>query len=382
VTSVVTLLQDLIRCPSVTPLEGGALAFLDRVLTQAGFVVSRPVFREEGTPDVENLYARLGIGSPCLMFAGHTDVVPVGQETDWTHAPFSGEIVGERLYGRGAVDMKGGIAAFLAAVLNHLKEHGPPKGSIVFLITGDEEGPSINGTEKLLKWAHERGETFDHCIVGEPTNPETLGDMIKIGRRGSLSAVIDVEGLQGHVAYPQRAKNPVPVLLDILNLLRARKLDNGNAHFDPSNLEITSLDVGNTATNVIPARAQARLNIRFNNEHARASLKSWIEETALEAGQGITNVSYPRGSSESFLTAPGPFVELVSTAIEAETGRKPALSTSGGTSDARFIKNYGPVIEFGLVGQTMHMVDEHVAVSDLEGLTRIYGRVLKDYFAG
>ncbi len=376
----VGLLQALIRCPSVTPQEGGALALLEQVLREAGFTVSRPIFSEEGTPDVENLYARLGTASPCLMFAGHTDVVPVGREADWSHGPFSGDIREGRLYGRGAVDMKGGIAAFLAAVLAHLKAHGAPKGSIAFLITGDEEGPSINGTEKLLKWAADRGETFDHCIVGEPTNPETLGDMIKIGRRGSLSAAISVNGVQGHVAYPHRAKNPVPVLLDILNALRARVLDTGNAHFDPSNLEITSVDVGNTATNVIPARAEARLNIRFNNEHSRDSLKRWIEEVAAREGQGIATVTYPRGSSESFLTAPGPFVEMVSRAIEAETGRRPALSTSGGTSDARFIKNYGPVIEFGLVGQTMHMVDEHVAVADLEGLTRIYGRILQDYF--
>jgi succinyl-diaminopimelate desuccinylase len=380
----VALTRALIQCPSVTPAEGGALAYLQSVLEPAGFRVERVTFSEPGTPDVDNLYARIGTEGPHLTFAGHTDVVPPGDEAQWRHGPFAGEIVDGQLYGRGAVDMKGGIGCFLAAALDHVAAHGgKPKGSISFLITGDEEGPSVNGTEKLIAWAHQRGERFDHCIVGEPSNPESLGDMIKIGRRGSLSAIVSVEGRQGHVAYPQRAANPIPVLLTILSQLTAEPLDAGNAHFQPSNLEITSIDVGNGATNVIPASATARFNIRFNDEHTLDSLKARIEAVVKAAARpGITpSVTYARGNSQSFITKPGPFVEMVAETIAEVTGRKPELSTTGGTSDARFIKDYCPVIEFGLVGQTMHAVDERVGVEDLKALTAIYRRIIDRYFA-
>lgn len=380
----VALAQGLVRCPSVTPREGGALTALEAMLRPAGFTVERVIFSEDGTPDVDNLYARIGTGAPYLLFAGHTDVVPPGDAAAWRHGPFAGEIADGELYGRGTVDMKGGIACFLAATLDHLAANGgKPKGSIGFLITGDEEGPSVNGTVKLLDWAHKRGERFDHCIVGEPSNPEALGDMIKIGRRGSLSATVTVEGRQGHVAYPHRAANPIPVLLDILARLTARPLDKGNAHFDPSNLEITSVDVGNAATNVIPQKAVGRFNIRFNDEHTLDGLKAWIDGVAAEAGKpGISaTVAYARGNSQSFITRPGPFVNLVSDAIAEITGRRPELSTSGGTSDARFIKDYCPVIEFGLVGQTMHAVDERVPVKDLTTLTAIYRRIIDRYFS-
>ncbi|MCZ8315864.1 succinyl-diaminopimelate desuccinylase [Phreatobacter sp.] len=379
----VALTRALIQCPSVTPTEGGALAFLETVLKPAGFRVERVTFSEPGTPDVENLYARIGTEGPHLVFAGHTDVVPPGDAGQWRHGPFAGEVVDGQLYGRGAVDMKGGIACFLAAALDHVASHGGrPKGSISFLITGDEEGPSVNGTEKLIAWAHQRGERFDHCIVGEPSNPEALGDMIKIGRRGSLSAIVTVEGRQGHVAYPHRAANPIPVLLAILNRLTAEPLDAGNAHFQPSNLEITSIDVGNGATNVIPQVATARFNIRFNDEHTLDGLKARIGQVVAEAARpGITpSVTYARGNSQSFITKPGPFVEMVAETIAAVTGRRPELSTTGGTSDARFIKDYCPVIEFGLVGQTMHAVDERVAVADLVALTAVYRRIIDRYF--
>jgi succinyl-diaminopimelate desuccinylase len=380
----IALAQALIRCPSVTPAEGGALDWLGARLAEAGFNVERVVFSEPGTPDVDNLFARIGEGSPHLVFAGHTDVVPPGEPSAWRHGPFAGEIEGDELFGRGAVDMKGGIACFLAAALDHLAANGgKPRGSISFLITGDEEGPSVNGTVKLLAWAKARGHSFDHAIVGEPSNRAALGDMVKIGRRGSLSATITVDGRQGHVAYPHLAANPIPVLLAILTDLTAQPLDAGTAHFDPSNLEVTSVDVGNVATNVIPAQATAKLNIRFNDTHSIASLKAHVEAAAQRhVRQGIeAKVSFARGNSDAFLTAPGPFVAVMVEAIEAETGRKPELSTSGGTSDARFIKDYCPVLEFGLVGKTMHAVDERVPTADLVALTAIYRRMLNRYFA-
>jgi succinyl-diaminopimelate desuccinylase len=381
----VALTRALVACPSVTPAEGGALTFLEGVLKGAGFTVERVTFSEPGTPDVENLYARIGTGGPFILFAGHTDVVPPGDAGAWRHDPFSGRVENGIVYGRGTVDMKGGIACFLAATLDHVEAAGgAPKGSIGFLITGDEEGPSVNGTVKLLEWAHARGERFDHAIVGEPTNPQALGDMIKIGRRGSLSAIVTVTGKQGHVAYPQRAANPIPVLIDILQRLTAKPLDAGNAHFDASNLEITSIDVGNGATNVIPQVATARFNIRFNDEHTLDSLKAWIEAiVAAGAREGIVpEVTYARGNSQSFITKPGPFVEMVAGTIAEVTGTRPELSTSGGTSDARFIKDYCPVIEFGLVGQTMHAVDERAPVADLVALKAIYRRIIDRYFAG
>lgn len=381
----VALTRALVRCPSVTPEEGGALSALEAVLKGAGFAVDRITFSEPGTPDVENLYARIGSGTPYLLFAGHTDVVPPGDAGQWRHGPFAGEVENGELYGRGTVDMKGGIACFLAATLDHLGANGGrPKGSIGFLITGDEEGPSVNGTVKVLEWAHAHGERFDHCIVGEPSNPQALGDMIKIGRRGSLSAVITVEGRQGHVAYPDRAANPVPVLIAILSRLMDKPLDAGNVHFQPSNLEVTSIDVGNAATNIIPQKAVARLNIRFNDEHSLDSLKAWIEGVAATAAKPgiVPSVTYARGNSQSFITKPGPFVEMICETIAEVTGRRPELSTSGGTSDARFIKDYCPVIEFGLVGQTMHAVDERVPVADLVALTAIYRRIIDRYFGG
>lgn len=378
-TDPVALTQALIRCPSVTPQEGGALALLESVLTPAGFRVERPVFSEPGQPDVENLYARTGTGGPVLVFAGHTDVVPPGDAARWTHPPFSGEVRDGRLYGRGAADMKGGVAASVAATLRHLAARGvPARGSIAFLITGDEEGPAVNGTVKLLAWAAARGEHFDTCILGEPTNPSVLGDMIKIGRRGSLTGRLTVSGTQGHVAYPHLAENPIRGLVRLVGALMAEPLDTGTAHFGPSNLEFTSLDVGNPASNVIPGEARGVFNIRFNDLWTPASLEEEIRRRCREAAGNAVRfeLAFEPTNATAFLTAPGPFVEQVAAAVEAETGRRPALSTTGGTSDARFIKDYCPVVEFGLVGQTMHQVDEHVATADLEALTRIYERVL------
>lgn len=378
------LAQALIRCPSVTPEEGGALSFLADRLSRAGFSVERPVFSEPGTPDIQNLYARIGTAGPVLVFAGHTDVVPPGEVGSWTHGPFSGEVAEGFLYGRGAVDMKGGIACMLAATLAFLDRHGPDfGGSIAFLVTGDEEGPAVNGTVKLLDWAKARGERFDHCLLGEPTNPDTLGEMIKIGRRGSLTGRITVHGRQGHVAYPHRAENPIPGLLRLASALTADPLDGGTAHFDASNLEFTTIDVGNPATNVIPASAKAVFNVRFNDDWTADTLGAEIRRR-LEAAAGNAvrfSLDLQPSNSPAFLTQPDAFVDRVADAIEAETGRRPALSTTGGTSDARFIKDACPVIEFGLVGRTMHETDERVAVADLDRLTAIYGRVLDAYFS-
>ncbi|MPZ59064.1 MAG: succinyl-diaminopimelate desuccinylase [Rhizobiales bacterium] len=377
-----TIARDLIRCPSVTPAEGGALAYLADLLQRAGFAVHRMTFSEPGTPDVENLYARIGSTSPHLMFAGHTDVVPPGEDSAWRHPPFAAEITSGMLYGRGAVDMKGGIACAVAAVLDHLATTGAtPKGSTSFLITGDEESVAINGTVKLLRWAAERGERFDHCILAEPSNVETLGDMIKIGRRGSLNGTLIVTGHQAHVAYPHRGENPIRGLVQILAALMAEPLDAGNANFQPSNLEFTSVDVGNLTVNVIPGEARARFNIRYNDHHTQESLKALIERRAAEAGPVRHAFVWDASNADVFVTAPGPFTDLVAGAIAAVTGREPKLSTSGGTSDARFIKDYCPVVEFGLVGQTMHQVDERVPVADLEELTAIYRQILERYFA-
>ncbi|MBA9069843.1 succinyl-diaminopimelate desuccinylase [Methylobacterium sp. RAS18] len=382
--SPLALAQALIRCPSVTPEEGGALSFLADRLSRAGFSVERPVFSEPGTPDIQNLYARIGTAGPVLVFAGHTDVVPPGETEAWTHGPFSGEVTDGFLYGRGAVDMKGGIACMLAATLAFLDRHGPDfGGSIAFLVTGDEEGPAVNGTVKLLDWAKARGECFDHCLLGEPTNPDTLGEMIKIGRRGSLTGRITVHGRQGHVAYPHRAENPIPGLLRLASALTADPLDGGTAHFDASNLEFTTIDVGNPATNVIPASAKAVFNVRFNDDWTADTLGAEIRRR-LEAAAGNAvrfSLDLQPSNSPAFLTQPDAFVDRVADAIEAETGRRPALSTTGGTSDARFIKDACPVIEFGLVGRTMHETDERVAVADLDRLTAIYGRVLDAYFS-
>ena len=378
-----SIARDLVRCPSVTPAEAGALGVLEKILKDAGFEVHRLTFGEPGTADVENLYARIGTSSPHITFAGHTDVVPPGDESAWTHGAFSGEVRDGFLYGRGAVDMKGGIACSVAAALQYLVDHGgEPKGSISFLITGDEEDISVNGTVKLLQWAAARGERFDHCVLGEPSNVETLGDCIKIGRRGSQSGTLYVDGIQGHVAYPHRAANPVPDMARLIVALSDEALDHGSAQFQPSNLEFTSVDVGNPAGNVIPAQARAKFNIRFNDLHTQATLRELVEQRlAKAAGNRIrARIVWEPSNSNVFVTKPGAFTDLAVAAIEKVTGRKPELSTSGGTSDARFIASYCPVIEFGLVGQTMHQIDERTPVEDLERLTEVYRAILDRYF--
>lgn len=383
-------LQTLIRCPSVTPAEGGALSALEAMLAPLGFTVERMVASEPGMPDIENLYARLGNEGPHLMFAGHTDVVPVGDEAQWKHPPFSAEIDNDVMYGRGAVDMKGGIACFVAAVARHVETHGAPKGSISFLITGDEEGPAVNGTDKLLKWAADKGERWDACLVGEPTNPGALGDMIKIGRRGSVSGKVTVHGVQGHAAYPHLADNPVRGLLPLATALMTPAFDAGTPEFPASNLEVTSVDVGNPATNVIPSRATFAFNIRFNDMWTADSVKAEIlrrleaaaADPELRPGREAIRyeVTWAERPSHVFLTRNNALISSLSAAVQAATGKVPELSTTGGTSDARFIKDYCPVVEFGLVGQTMHMIDERVALADLEGLTQIYGTFLSRWF--
>ncbi|HEY0913058.1 MAG TPA: succinyl-diaminopimelate desuccinylase [Bradyrhizobium sp.] len=379
----VSITRDLIRCASVTPADAGALGVLENILTAAGFEVHRVTFSEPDTADVDNLYARIGTSAPHITFAGHTDVVPPGDEAAWSHGAFSGDVKDGFVYGRGAVDMKGGIACSVAAVLDYLAANdGQPKGSISFLITGDEEAISVNGTVKLLPWVAARGETFDHCVLGEPSNVEELGDCIKIGRRGSQSGTLYVDGLQGHVAYPHRAANPVPDISRLVVALSDEPLDHGSAQFQPSNLEFTSIDVGNTASNVIPGQARAKFNIRFNDNHTQETLRALVETRMTKAcGNRIrARIEWEYSNSNVFVTKPGPFTDLAVSAIEEVTGRKPELSTSGGTSDARFISSYCPVIEFGLVGQTMHQIDERTPVSDLEKLTKIYRGVLDRYF--
>lgn len=386
-TDALSIARDLIRCPSVTPADAGALGVLEKALNAAGFTCHRVTFSEPGTADVDNLYARIGAVGPHISFAGHTDVVPPGDESAWSVGAFSGEVKDGFLHGRGAVDMKGGIACSVAAVLEHLAANdGKPRadgtGSISFLITGDEEDVSINGTIKLLKWAAERGETFDHCVLGEPSNVETLGDTIKVGRRGSQSGTLYVDGVQGHVAYPHRAANPVPDIARLIVAISDEPLDHGSAQFQASNLEFTSVDVGNKANNVIPGEARAKFNIRYNDNHTQASLRELVEARLTKAcGNRIkARIVWEPSNSNVFVTKPGPFTDLAVSAIEEVTGRKPELSTSGGTSDARFISSYCPVIEFGLVGQTMHQVNERVPVKDLEKLTQVYRGILTRYF--
>ncbi|PYD51327.1 succinyl-diaminopimelate desuccinylase [Komagataeibacter saccharivorans] len=370
---VVTLARDLIRCPSVTPDDGCCINTLAGVLEQIGFSVTLLPFGE-GEARTPNLFARLGTGHPHLCFAGHTDVVPVGSAR-WQHDPFGGEIHDGILFGRGACDMKGGIAAFVAAVRLYLDQTPDQRGSISLLITGDEEGPATNGTVRVLEWMEKQGQVPDFCLVGEPTNPAGMGEVIKIGRRGSLNARITVNGTQGHVAYPHRADNPVHRLLALLGELTAAPLDTGSEWFEPSSLQVTSVDVGNTATNVIPAQAHARLNIRFNDLHTGADLSGWLRTvTARHAPGAGVSISI---SGESFLTQPDAPVEALRAAIRAETGQVPRLDTGGGTSDARFISRYCPVAEFGLVGASMHKVDEHVSLADLKQLTAIYAGFLE-----
>ncbi len=379
-----SIARELLRCRSVTPADAGALGVLETILKAAGFDVHRLRFSEPGTADIDNLYARIGNQAPHISFAGHTDVVPAGDEAAWSHGAFAGDVKDGLLYGRGAVDMKGGIACSVAAVLDYLASHGgKPKGSISFLITGDEEDVAVNGTIKLLQWVAARGDKFDHCVLGEPSNVEVLGDCIKIGRRGSQSGTLYVDGIQGHVAYPQRATNPVPDISRLIVALSDEPLDHGSAQFQASNLEFTSVDVGNAASNVIPGQARAKFNIRFNDNHTQESLRQLVEQRlAKAAGNRIrARIVWEPSNSNVFVTKPGAFTDLAVAAIEDVTGRKPELSTSGGTSDARFIARYCPVIEFGLVGQTMHQIDERTPVSDLEKLTKIYRGVLDRYFA-
>jgi succinyl-diaminopimelate desuccinylase len=371
----VPLAQQLIRCPSVTPTDAGAIDVLARALEELGFTCHRLTFG--GPPDgpVENLFATIGSGGPHFAFAGHTDVVPEG--SGWSVDPYAGEIANGLLVGRGAADMKGALAAMVSAAAAHLARGAP--GRLSFLITGDEEGPATHGTDELLRWMEANGHRPDMCLVGEPTSVRQLGDMMKIGRRGSLNAWITVNGAQGHVAYPDRADNPIRRLVQILAELQARILDTGTDWFSASNLEVTDLEVGNPATNVIPAQAKARLNIRFNDTHRGEDLARWIEETV--AAHAASAELLIRISGEAFLTAPGALSSLVAQAVEAETGLSPELSTSGGTSDARFIRRMCPVVEFGLPGQSMHKVDEQAAVADIEALARIYDRVLRAVFA-
>lgn len=378
------LAADLIRKPSVTPADAGAQQVLAAALAPFGFTAEAMPFQSPGHPRIENLYLRRGTGGRHFCFAGHTDVVPVGDQAAWSAGPFAGAVKDGLLWGRGAADMKGAIAAFAAAAAGFVRDHGPDfDGSISLLITGDEEAASIDGTKRMLESLAARGERIDACLVGEPTSARHLGDMMKIGRRGSLNATITVEGVQGHVAYPHLAQNPLPGLVAVLDRLARARLDTGTAHFQPSNLELTSIDTGNTATNVIPARATARLNIRFNDQHTGESLTRWLEQecAAAMAGQGGPLSLDVFVSGEAFITPPGPLTGIIADAVAAETGRTPEASTTGGTSDARFIARYCPVVEFGLVGQTMHKVDERVAVDDIATLARIYRRILDAFFA-
>ncbi len=377
----VALAQALIRCPSVTPAEAGALDLLQGKLEALGFRCWRLPFQAPGSARVDNLYARWGEGAgPAFGFAGHTDVVPVGDAAAWSCDPFAGEIRDGRLIGRGAADMKAAIACFVAAAERFLARRGAGfAGRIALIITGDEEGPSINGTRPMLGWMKRQGERLDACLVGEPTNPEALGEMVKIGRRGSLTGRLTVHGVQGHSAYPHLADNPVHRLVRMLDAIIREPLDHGTAHFQPSTLQVTSIDVGNPASNVIPATARAVFNIRFNDAHSSASLARWLEQRLAAAG-GRYDLKL-EVSGESFLTPPGRFSGIVAAAIEQVAGRSPALSTTGGTSDARFIKDVCPVAEFGMVGRSMHKVDEEVSLEDIARLALIYERILDGFFA-
>ena len=375
----VDLTARLIRCPSVTPVEGGALVILQSVLSEAGFACSRV---DRG--GIANLFARWRLpgANKTFGFNGHTDVVPVGDRAAWTHDPFGAEVVDGWMYGRGATDMKSGVAAFVAAAIDFVR-NSPPDGAVVLAITGDEEDVALDGTVALLDWMAKNGERMTHCLVGEPTCPNEMGEMMKIGRRGSMTGYFTAAGVQGHSAYPHRAKNPMSALVKLLTRLEAQPLDTGTAHFDASTLAITTIDCGNPANNVIPAKGSATVNIRFNDAHSGASLSRWLQDhaTAVQAETGVQIGLRITISGESFLTPPGDFSALIARAVQAETGRMPEASTSGGTSDARFVKDHCPVVEFGLVGKTMHQVDERVEVAHIHALKSIYGRILKDYFA-
>lgn len=378
-TDPVALTADLIRCPSVTPDEGGALLLLERVLSEAGFTCTR--VDRNGTP---NLFARWGAKGAARTFGfnGHTDVVPVGNPVDWTRDPFGGQLADGMLWGRGATDMKSGVAAFAAAAVDFVAAT-PPDGAVILTLTGDEEGPGRDGTRALLDWMDTQGERMDVCLVGEPTSTEVLGDMMKIGRRGSLTFYLTATGVQGHAAYPHRAKNPLHALTALLAQMTAQPLDAGTDHFDPSSLQITTIDCGNPANNVIPARATATVNLRFNDAHDAGGLLAWAQGLAapIAAETGVALDIQMDVSGDSFVTPPGPLVDLVAGVVRDLTGQEPALSTSGGTSDARFVKNHCPVVEFGLVGKTMHQVDERVPVEQIPALAAIYAEILRRYFA-
>lgn len=380
----VALAQGLIRCPSITPAEAGALAFLESVLGPAGFSCHRLTMREAGTPDVANLYARIGTGAPHLCFAGHTDVVPVGDEAGWTRPPFAAEIADGVLYGRGAVDMKGAIACFAAAALGHIAANGGlPRGSLSFLITGDEEGPGINGTPKVLDWMRRQGEVPAGCVVGEPTSSHTVGDEIKIGRRGAVTVSLTVPGKQGHAAYGHLAENPIPRLARMIDRLSATPLDAGTPMFQPSSVEATVVTVPNSTSNVIPAWARAVFSIRYNDLHTRPAIEAWVRghcETVASELNARFDLAFS-GTHEVFLTEPGPLAQAVCGAVEAVTGRSPALTTNGGASDASFIRKLCPVVELGLCNATAHQVDERVPVADLETLTAIYRRLIESWLA-
>ena len=378
----VELARKLIRCPSVTPRDEGAIDCLEIALTALGFSCHRLRFEEAGSPPVDNLYARVGSAMPNFCFAGHTDVVPPGERGLWRHDPFGAEIHDGVLFGRGAADMKSSIAAFVAAVERFLRGN-KFAGSISLLITGDEEGTAINGTPKLLNWLKSRGEKLSHCIVGEPTSRVSPGDTLKIGRRGSINFVVRARGVQGHVGYPHSARNPIPALAALVTRFSSHELDKGNDHFEPSTLSFTSFDVGNPATNVIPAEAHATFNIRFNDVHTLESLIGWTQLAADRVARetGCELALSPSVSGVAFLTKPGPFTDLVSKAVKRATNMVPEMSTSGGTSDARFIKDHCPVVELGLAGSTMHKVDECVPVADILRLSEIYLAILTDYFA-
>ncbi|MDX1785053.1 MAG: succinyl-diaminopimelate desuccinylase [Roseovarius sp.] len=378
-TDPVELTAALVRCPSVTPAEGGALTLLQGLLEPAGFTCTR--VDRGGVP---NLFARWGAkgAERTFGFNGHTDVVPLGDEAAWSVPPFGAEIRDGYLWGRGATDMKSGVAAFAAAAIDFVRET-PPDGAVILAITGDEEGDAQDGTIALLDWMQGAGEAMSVCLVGEPTCPDTMGEMIKIGRRGSLNAHVTITGEQGHSAYPHRARNPLPAMARLVDRLSSHVLDEGTAHFDPSTLAVVTIDTGNPATNVIPASCRATLNIRYNDAHSGASLTQWLQDEMDDvcAEFGVAGEMQVRNSGESFVTPPGAFSDLIVEAVEAETGQRPVLSTSGGTSDARFVKDHCPVVECGLVGRTMHQVDERVSVEQIGQLKAIYTRILRAYFA-
>ena len=376
----VDLAQALIRCPSVTPADEGAMDVLQSALEELSFTCYRLPFAAGNAPEVQNLYARIGDRAPNFCFAGHTDVVPVGDANEWSVDPFAAEIKGDRLYGRGASDMKTAIAGFAAAAARFLesRDNGFP-GSISLLITGDEEGEAVNGTIKVLEWLREKGEVLDACLVGEPTNPETLGDMIKIGRRGSMTAFLTVHGASGHAAYPHLADNPVERLVKMLSAVLDKPLDDGTEHFQPSTAVVTTIDVGNPVANVIPARAEARINVRFNDLHTGAGVGTLLRQRLDDIGCDYDLDA--RVSGESFLFPPGPLSNLVAGAVEKATGKRPEFSTAGGTSDARFIKDHCPVCEYGMTNQTAHKADENALVSDIQLLSDIYQSVLDGFFA-